>query len=218
MALAFVRSATLSKGGGSATRAVSFSSLPATTGGPLIVVFIDTYNNTGPPIVSVADNQGNTYTLANSIQHDSELYYTYIYYCVPTTSSGTFTVTVTMTSSCFMAVGASEFSGAAGTEDVGAADHGASTTTATGAMNPTGTCLYVDCIGQSQTYSAMDPVTGTALYDDATADFGWAAQYYIGSGSQNLSWTRDPTGSWTAVGATFNEAAGGARKWILGRP
>lgn len=83
----------------------SFPSLP--TVGNTVIVSAETYNTT----ITIADNQGNTYSTVGEIQSDDTHRHAYLFSAPVTTSSGTFTVTVTLAANSFIVLHIYEWSG-----------------------------------------------------------------------------------------------------------
>lgn len=200
------------EGGTASTLVISFATAP--TPGSLVVVGIgqwDTLANHG--ITSVTDNQGNgNYLLATSGNDGGDLA-TYIYYCNNVASSGTFTITITLTTTgCDTAAGAVSYTGVADSDPLDSAvnnNNGNSATATSGAAAPTGTCLYFGVVTSSQAspaFTVSSPFTQRFELDTSVA---WAPVNgcdYIGTGSQNAQWSLTSS-TWKASIATFREEA-----------
>lgn len=84
------------QGGGATTTVGSYDNLPGV--GNLLVIGITSGGVAGSPICTgLTDNQSNSWSQAGTFQKLSGEEYVQIFYCVPTTSSGTFTITATFT-------------------------------------------------------------------------------------------------------------------------
>jgi hypothetical protein len=163
-------------------------------------------------LISVADNQGNTYLQAEVATSGTSAR-AYIYYAKNIAASGTFTVTVTFAGTTYFAAGASEWSGAdtAAPLDDTNANTGTGTAISTGNLTPTGNALYVGCC------AAGDPWDMTGLAADQTSIHNQPSNaicsagmaYRTGSGSLPVTWTMTGSGDWCAAGATFKEAEAG---------
>lgn len=196
----------------------SFSTTP-TAGNTVIVTFSQyDYGSATPDAFTVTDNQGGTYTLANShYYYDpgyTDLGASYIYYRsnITTPSPSTYTVTITGSSQFSMQI--MEVSGLATSSVIdsngtGTADIDDTPLTVTSA----GTTTQADEIAVS-TYMTISGSTGLAI---ATASSGWTTGGVNNSGSSQvaygmarniLSSTAQPSITWTASNTSGTRSVG----------
>lgn len=200
---------------GSATR--SFSTTP--TAGNTVIVTISQYDNgsSTPDSFTVTDNQGGTYTLANSHYYfdgGSDLGAAYVYYRsnITTPSPSTYTVTVTGTSQFSMQI--MEVSGLAASpavdaNGVGDADVNDTPLTVTGAST-----LSQDSEFLVSTYMSISGNSGLSI---STATSGWTVGGTHNSGSGSVSYgmafnvvstTAQPSITWTATNTSGTRSVG----------
>lgn len=113
MAIALVQAPTAAQANGAATVSKSFASTP--TVGNVIYVAGWLSPNGSTNFGTPTDNQGggNTYTLVASRGTAANARMVGLWRCVVAVASGTFTVTLTATTSCWYSLGIAEFSGIA---------------------------------------------------------------------------------------------------------
>ncbi len=221
---------TSANGGGAATQAVSFGSLPST--GNSVVVAVACRTNFNQYSCAVTDNQsGNVYTqLAVAQTVSSSGSNTFIFWCPSITSpSGTFTVTATFSvtsgsgNPSGQAVAIMEVSGLGSSVDqtgsFGASSSATSgSVTAGGANTSSNELVVAACAEGNYSGSAtniLDPAnsgyTSWALVDTGSLGTGFEASYKIISGPETSSaaWTWTPSTLWSAVIATIAAAGGG---------
>lgn len=220
MAVAFVQ-AIAGPTEADASVSVSFGTLP--TIGNRIIVAVAGRGNFGTADMSVSDNQGHTYSTANTVSEPTART-TGLYYCDVTTSSGTFTVTVTNAAEGwadpYTLCGAAEFSG------VGALDQtttpassfgGTHDTGNLGASSASGSLEVACCYRDSATALAVDSFTPaySNATNNTTLSMGLCFSYRELTSSTNVGCTWGSSGAdWTAVGATFAASGGGGATYV----
>jgi hypothetical protein len=216
MALSVTQSRSLQGTTQAATIALAFTGTPAVNS--LIVVCFGSYLSPGTDIWltgTVADNQGNTYNRATSIEREDG--YTGIFYGVAATASGTFTITGTPSSSSYNTIAIHEIGGAAtaspldGTPNTGT---GASTGPATGATTTTVADAIVigvvSHIGPTRTITVGTNFNQMQEIESASSGQPINTEYRIvaATGSYAASWTLNNSESWSCCVAAFEQAAG----------
>lgn len=219
---------------GAGTASDSFSSLPTAAHAVIVEVSARTAFNTFT--VTVADNQGNTYTqVAAAASPGGSASQTWIFWCPSIgTPSGTFTVTATFTVASGSGtpggavVALLEASGLGSTVDQTGTSNGTGVMTATvtaSAANTNASDLVVAAASMGTSYNMTtgmsNPATmvgGTAttwFFQDGTSNYGDGVQgsYIIVAATQTSSatWTwTSPADAWSGAIASFEASGGGA--------
>ncbi len=197
-------------GGGSPSN-ITFNSTPAA--GNLVVVAVITYSG-APTSTSITDNQSNTYTLIGSAQHATASNdYVALYYAQNINSSGTFTVTNTITSVGSINTAIYEYSGLSKTAPLdtsNTATTGSSKSVLSGTVTPSANgSLFFAAMVVSTTQTVPPTVNNNFTLldhqDDSATHEPWATANLIkyNASSQNVTFTLNNTGSWAVAIAVF---------------
>ena len=217
-AWAFVQSKEANSTGGT-TQAVTFTSTP--TVGNIIIVGLET-PNAAYGASYIADNQGNAYGVVGWIPQNGAVG-AYLYCGIAGTSSGTFTITATLTSSGDATIFAREYSGGSCNIDQSARGTGSTSPYACGSIttlnandllvtfintNNGGTNTYTVPTG----YSNLDSQTSGAHQSGAIAD-----KIVSATGTFAPTWTDSATGSiGNCVNVALKEASAGGGSTVTG--
>lgn len=211
-----------SKGGSGSTRCDTNGGFPSSltctftstpTVGNTVFVSATTYNTT----MTAADNQGNTYTVVDHVQN-GDLIHKYLFSAPVTTSSGSFTVTITVVLPSYQVMSIYEFSGL---DNVALLDQHANATGtgSTQSVGPVTTTsanelIFMTCGSQtSATWSNNGGVWTQGEYHTgfSTTVFDWDQWRSVTSIQTSYTAAMDFTGSIPAscVLGTFNASGGG---------
>ncbi len=205
MAIGQVQVSPLVITGGSGATSTTFGTLPAA--GALIRVVVSMLADLGSENVTVADNQGNTYTLAIDSGNINNIR-TQLWYAYDVAAVGTFTVTATaLGSNQTTVIQAKEASG------FGAADPLTGTASAVGnSINPSvgpsapfGTAeALVDAVINSYAASSLvEVVSPTWDVDSATGGWQTDSRIVTDMAGQTCSWSLSSGVVWAAALAVF---------------
>jgi len=210
---ALVQSTGLQCADAATTQPFSFATLPVVNN--YVFVFSSRYAP-GTGTLSVTDNQSNSYT--NAIQNGNASTNETIAYAKVTTSSGTFTITLSMVGSasgnyyCSDAIEWNNIS-AATPFDVSTSNSGSGMSQNTGTTGATAQAneLVLVCLsgdgGNPMNIStpAATGYTSLAVQQNASAHMGFEASYktVAATGTQTGTWTTTVTSTWAAGIATF---------------
>lgn len=203
--IGFVQATTPTTPTGTTTLVRTFSSAPSA--GNCIIVDIAAWTGTGAPTInSVADNHGNTYTLAIDELGPAAGIYAAMYYGPVVNTGGTFTVTVTFSGATDSTGMIREYTGVECSSPATNADSATgSGTLATGTVNPAGDALYV--MGASFGPQAFT-LTSSGWNERGKVDSNNTANIVtadaIGSGSKQATGTFGSTTTWAGLIATFD--------------
>lgn len=196
----------------------TFSSLPSA--GSLVALTLVGYHGSGFDVSGVVDNQGNSYTIykASTVANGQRAVIAYAHNVI---SSGTFTITVSYTNSSNYVIGdAVSFDGWSVTSALDQSGQDAETsytidanvaTDGATAVNDEVVVAVTSLAGGTSAIGAAS--TGyTQIFEepDFSAHARGAGDFKIVSstGVQTAAWNDDNDAPWTAVIATFREAAG----------
>lgn len=206
MAIATVQVSPVVVATSSAAASTSFGSLPAASA--LIRVAVAMTANLGSEDVTVADNQGNTYTQATDSGNVNDLRVQLWYTYNIGAPSGTFTVTATaLGTNQATIIQAKEASG------FGAVDPLAGIATATGNSNtaaagPTGLMAEAEVlldavVGSYQTITAVQVVSPTWDVDGTFSGFETDSRIVTNMSAQSVSWSLGGSAVWATGLAGF---------------
>lgn len=221
-----VRQSNKSNTGGSANPGASFGSLPLA--GSLVYVHITSYLNAGttPTITGVADNQGvgNTYSLVASqvTTAGSDNYRHEVWLCqIIGATSGTFTVTVTFSSSVSTFITIVELTGQATTGQPHKQVNGTGSSAAPSQTLPATTVANCIILGGMTHNNGTPTITpdGTNLpnqlqeeEDNNSTEAGNVAYRAVSAtGTYTGSWALSASSTWAVIVIAIAEAAAGAQ-------
>jgi hypothetical protein len=178
----------------------------------MVVACCVQYRSGGSPgDVTFSDSGGNTWYI------DANYTDTYdrvtIAHCYPS-SAAAITVTATTAAGSYKCMGAAEFSGVASGLTAGASgynsSHGNSNSATSGAVSPSGNCLYIGGLVVNNAATITQDANWTLIHEDES----WTAStiswiYRLTSGSQNATWALGSTIGWAAAQSAYVEASGG---------
>ena len=200
MALAYVNSGVTGQNADPAIHNLAWSP----TAGNLIVVAITVWGDGVSPSGTCTDNKGNTYTNAGVIRKSTDnSIQAQIWYSVITTGGSGMTVSVDFPYNTDQTLIVAEYSGQAASPTVLTNGAGGNSTNPTcGAVNPTGTNLYVAVLSHG---ANANPTESWTVRQEAQNN-GYTRYSFmdmIGTGSQTGSWAL-ATGQWACTEATFD--------------
>ena len=223
---ALVQSTGLQCADAATTQVFSFATLPAVNNYVFVLSSRYAGGGTGTGNITFSDNQSNTWDFVTDRGNTSN--YESIGYAKVTTSSGTFTITLSMAGStsgnyyCSDAIEWSNVTAATPVYDVTltAVGSGMSQNTGTTATTTQANDLVLAVLsgdgGNPMNIStpASAGYTSLAVQQNASAHIGFEASYktVAATGTQSAAWTTTVTSTWSVGIGTFkiNAAAGGA--------
>lgn len=192
---------------------ITFSTAPASNS--LVVVGISQWDSGLAGVSGIEDNQGNTYYEAISSIDGTTTYNSSIWYAKNVISSGTFEITVTMSSvGCDTSVGAASFtkidriSPLSGIPNTSA---GSDSAPVSGSIASENTALYFGNMMWAVISSASAVVPWTQLFTlnyPPSVSSPLCAEYLISTGEQTASWALDASGVWRTAIAAFKAGSG----------
>lgn len=178
--------------------------------GSTVIVPVTQWDS-GNGISSVVDNQGNTYLVGRNISFDSAGGRCAIFYAENVTSSGTFTITVTVPNGVDSQAMAFSVLGLSSSDSL--LDFSTDVSSSfenqaqTGIVNSPDEAFYVALLGATSTYSRTSTWTDSIELADMTGDSPLNVQYLISDGDQECTWNLGGFSQWGAIILVFKKAS-----------
>lgn len=191
----------------------SFASTPAITS-LIVAVLKFKHSSIGPPSWTIADNQGNTYTL--KVEKTGARTKTFQWFVNLPASSGTFTVTATPDSATTGAAVLDIFEVTG--HDTSAPDEAVNSNNSSGtavdslSVAPAGNALYIAaCTAQTISQTITEESESWTVHGESEGgQIVHSTLYKVTSGSINGNWTLGTGGNWSATITAWKEASAGA--------
>lgn len=206
MAAAFVQTATQSSSGGTASLGVTLAS-PATQGN-LVVVHVRIVGTAS--VTSVTDDKGNTYVIGSALGLPTANQSLYQAYGVQVTGGAT-TITVTLSTSIAVRLGADEYSGTAASNaavaDQSSTGTGSGSSLAVSSFSPSATGLLIVACGNIAASPTWTAGSGYVLAS-GSGSVAMRSQYKLsGAASETAPMTTSLSTEWAEIARSYKLAA-----------